>query len=88
LEDPELTKAAVRAEFYRAKRFFKAAPKTIVAARALPTVGSHMPGTKFAGFFNAGVAVTTDYGYQRFSRGHIGLKTPHLSEALSGRRKH
>lgn len=70
LLDPTLAYGTVRAEFYRAKRFFECVPH-IATAMMLADAKISEQG-KFADFIKDGASALTKYGKQAISATHIG----------------
>jgi hypothetical protein len=72
LSDPDLKDATVRAEYFRAKRFFESAPR--VSALMLLTegkAGQGLPGSAFADFIKDGATVFTRHGKQEIAPTHL-----------------
>jgi hypothetical protein len=63
----ENTEGSIRAEYYRAKRFFDKAPRRVVQAML-----AMRPESKLAEFFADGGYIPTSYGIQRVGQNRIG----------------
>jgi hypothetical protein len=61
------TEASIRAEYYRAKRFFDKAPRRVVQAML-----AMRPESKLAELFADGGYIPTSYGLQRVRQNRIG----------------
>jgi hypothetical protein len=71
LSAPGLTDGTVRAEYYRAKRFFESAPRIAILMLVAAETSGKGPGARFADFIKDGGEVFTKYGRQAIAPSHI-----------------
>jgi hypothetical protein len=69
------TDASIKAQYHRANRFFKKAPRIAGAMRSM------RPESELAKFFSGGASIETSYGLQRVTHNRIGKVVPNPTKS-------